>query len=96
MDSLTLSVLTPHSYANGCRCRECMGLAEYMRDLTGRDHGLPPIEAPLRAVPVPLAPVERCDGSFTCECPSCSEERAERIRAPRVNVRQPWEPKKAA
>jgi hypothetical protein len=41
MDSLTLSVLTPHSYANGCRCSSnAWASSEYMRDLTGRDHGL--------------------------------------------------------
>jgi hypothetical protein len=65
MDSLTLSVLTPHSYAmDGCQLlpRECMGLTEYMRDLTGRDHGLPPTEAPLRAVPLPLAPLSVVTG----------------------------------
>jgi hypothetical protein len=95
MDLLRLSVLTPHSYANGCRCRECMGLGEYMRDLTGRDHGLPPTEAPLRAVPLPLSPVDRCDGSFVCGCPKCAQERFERVRRPPKQPRQPWEAKAA-
>jgi hypothetical protein len=96
MDSLTLQVLTPHSYANGCRCRECMGLTEYMRDLTGRDYGLPPTEAPLRAVPLHLSPSEPCDGSFTCECPSCAQERSERVRRPPKAPKQPWQVRKAA
>jgi hypothetical protein len=91
MDSLKLSVLTPHHATEGCKCKECFGLTEFMRDLTGRDYGLPPTEAPLRAVPLPLSPVERCDGSFTCDCSSCAQERSERVRRPPKAAKQPWE-----
>jgi hypothetical protein len=96
MDSLKLSVLTPHHATEGCKCRECFGLTEFMRELTGRDYGLPPTEAPLRAVPLPLSPVERCDGSFTCGCSSCAQERSERVRRPPKEPRQPWQVRKAA
>jgi hypothetical protein len=91
MEALRLSVVTRCPNGPGCKCREHYGLAEYMRDLTGRDHGLRPTEAPLRAVPLPLAVVERCDGSFTCECPKCAQERSERVRRPPKQPRQPWE-----
>jgi hypothetical protein len=95
MDSLRLSVLTPHSYDMGCRCRECLGLAEYMRGLTGKSYGLPRTEAPLRPVALPLTPSEPCSGTMTCECPKCAQERSERVRRPPKEPRQPWMPKAA-
>lgn len=74
----------------GCRCRECYGLAEYMRDLTGRDYGLPsaPGHHTLRVVTPGTAPPEAivdpvvvCDGSYVCGCLKCVAERRELVQA---------------
>lgn len=91
MDSLKLSVLTPHSYTDGCRCRECFGLAEFMLQATGSTHGLPRLEASPVARKSVLSVVDTCTGTMTCECPVCSQERSERMSRPRKRVRQPWE-----
>jgi hypothetical protein len=34
----------------GCKCRDCLGLAEYMLEATGHDYGLP--RSPGHAAPV--------------------------------------------
>jgi len=77
----------------GCRCKEHFGLAEYMRQLTGNDYGLP--SAPLAgkhhtlrvqtlgpepedAIALPI-PVA-CDGTLTCGCDPCVADRMERVR----------------
>lgn len=59
----------------GCKCPSCWGLAEYMRQLTGKEYGLQPAtgHAPF------VAPEERCDGSYTCSCTECDRERRERV-----------------
>lgn len=83
---------------DGCRCRECWGLAEYMLATTGRDHGLPRapghITARLDELDAPA-----CDHTLTCPCATCQQERVaaihrqwERRRKP---PRQPWEARAA-
>jgi hypothetical protein len=98
MDSLRLTVLTPHAPAQGCRCRECFGLAEFMLQVTGNAHGLP--RAPgHNTAPEPqkatLRPVEACNGTMVCECQRCAQERSERVRRPPKQPKQPWEAKAA-
>lgn len=70
-----------------CRCSQCFGLAEYMLDVTGKDYGLPRVagHAPALVDPDP------CDGSMTCSCKNCSEERRRRIVRPIRQPKQPWE-----
>lgn len=88
---------------NGCRCPQCWGLAEYMQQLTGKDYGLPNAPgctATLRVLttgpaPTSLVALDRtCDGSMTCSCPDCEQERAQRVRLGGRDPRQPWDAKK--
>lgn len=77
---------------DGCACPVCNpGLAGTpgvhhgtRRDaMTDRDRELLALIFGESAIPV------RCDGSYTCECPACIDERHERV----VNLRparQPW------
>lgn len=39
---------------------------------------------------------QACDGSMTCDCPRCQQQRAVLINAGPKLVRQPWETKRAA
>lgn len=68
-------------HSEGCKCRECFGLAEYMLEATGRDHGL---QHTLRVVtpgpPVLMSLETACDGTMVCVCRHCADERARRIR----------------
>lgn len=85
-----------------CRCSQCWGLAEFMDDLTGDDHGLPSApghgEVRLRVITTgtpgtPGEPASPCAGTLTCSCPTCQQERAERVQlGPRGSGRQPWNP----
>lgn len=78
----------------GCRCQLHFGLAEFMGQLTGKEYGL--ARAPLAgrehrlkvqtigptptdALPLPV--VVACDGSYTCACAPCAEDRLQRHRA---------------
>ena len=90
-----------------CRCAQCWGLQEYGL-AHGRDYGLPrspgcghnqPVklsvltfgETPENVVKLPT--VVRCDGSMTCPCDSCADERAARARVGQRDTEQPWVPK---
>lgn len=90
-----------------CRCSKCWGLAEYML-AQGKDFGLPrspgcgnnqPIKLrvltfgaePDNVVVLPARTT--CDGSMTCPCDDCADERARRLRATAGDRRQPWQPK---
>lgn len=65
---------------DGCKCRACYGLAEYMLDHRGSTFGLPPTITILTHGP-PVASLETmCDGSMLCPCKHCTAERAARIR----------------
>ena len=73
-----------------CKCRDCYGLAEYMRDLTGRDYGLTP--APGHHGPAPALPGKTpCNGSMTCRCEDCENTKLELIVRRYNTARQPWE-----
>jgi hypothetical protein len=76
--------------ADGCRCPECWGLAEYMERMTGKDYGLPrsPGHKRLRVVERPHL--------MTCDCRVCVAKRQERMDdAQRVrSIPQPWNPKR--
>lgn len=65
-----------------------------MVDATGRtDYGLAP--APGHS-PVTID-FDPCDGTFTCQCRRCVSQRSTLVRlGPRREVRQPWEPLRAA
>lgn len=63
---------------DGCKCKACYGLAEYMLEHHGRDHGLPRITT--FGTPV-ISLEDACDGSMLCSCKGCSKERAERVDA---------------
>ena len=77
-----------------CLCSECWGLQEYGL-AHGKDYGLPrapgcgyngPVKLSVLtfgATPDNLVELPRfvtCDGSMTCPCDDCSEERLERVR----------------
>lgn len=48
-----------------------------------------PAAAPALAV---VAPIVVCTGTLVCECPTCSAERAARVRSgPKSGIRQPWD-----
>lgn len=70
-----------------CCCRECMGLAEFMLNVTGKDYGLARASghAPF------LVESDPCDGSMTCACKRCEAERRARIVRPVRPAPQPWE-----
>lgn len=61
----------------GCKCPSCWGFAEYMRQLTGKDYGLP--AAPGHA-PEPDETSPPCQGGYVCPCPKCRAEVAERLQ----------------
>ncbi len=78
----------------GCKCELHFGLAEFMEQLTGKDYGLAraPLAgqehrlnvqtigpSPTDAIALPV--VVACDGSYTCPCIPCRDERLERHRA---------------
>lgn len=74
----------------GCKCSECYGLREYMLDLTGKDYGLKP--APGHTADAPALPgTKPCDGSMTCRCEDCENEKLELIVRRYNTVKQPWE-----
>jgi hypothetical protein len=95
MEALRLSVFTRCPGGPGCKCQEHWGLGDFMLSATGTDHGLPRLEAAQTGQKVTLRPVDACDGSFTCDCPSCAQERSERVKHPPKEPRQPWMPKAA-
>lgn len=100
----------PHPHGDTCRCPPPQpddGLLAYTVDC---DHyrdlretldrvavlrvttfpATPP--ANLVALPDPTA----CDQSMTCQCTTCSRERARRVRQGARDVRQPWMPVRRA
>lgn len=68
-----------------------------MLELTGRDYGLPEapghLTVPLRVIDGPPVP-DVCDGSMTCGCEACVQERVARLQ-PRPEPMQPWTPRPA-
>lgn len=73
-----------------CRCSQCYGLREYMLQLTGKDYGLPKAKG-CNGAWVAFV-VHGCDGSMTCSCSRCEQERAERVRTAGLRtVKQPWD-----
>lgn len=83
---------------DGCRCRECYGLREYMLEHTGRHHDLPTAPGHLTVALHELdQPV--CSGILTCPCPICQQERVASIHRHRQQrqrpPRQPWETRAA-
>lgn len=69
----------------GCKCRECFTLAEYLLEETGTDFGLP------RAKGHDYVDLDPCTGSLTCTCQKCEKERAKLIRLGPKRVQNPWE-----
>lgn len=69
----------------GCKCPECYGLAEHMLTVTGRDYGLE--HAPGHTVLLP----DPCEGTLTCDCDRCDEQRAKLVSVPRPRIKQPWD-----
>jgi hypothetical protein len=81
---------------DGCRCKECFGLAEHMLLSTGRDFGLPRAPRPhdptsrLHVVTAgpsngitftgPLQDEKPCTGGMLCACKRCSAEIAARVQ----------------
>lgn len=59
------------------------------------DDDLPPI---IRLFPdlADEAGISACSGSMTCECESCTDERAVRVARGVRHRRQPWQSKRAA
>lgn len=86
----------PNSFATGCRCADCYGLAEYMRETTGEDHGLPATKA-LRLSVVTAGPKREldCDGSMTCSCERCVKERVTPRKRGALADSTPWTPRPA-
>lgn len=76
-------VLCPNSTASQCRCPQHHPGIVTLHILTTRP-------APDNLIPLP--PINRCDGSMTCDCRNCEHDRVARARLARTNVRQPWEP----
>lgn len=82
--------------AQGCKCRECYGLAEYMlQSPAGHTYGLP-VAAGHDVPAVTDITRVRCDGTLTCACTTCASDRAARVKSPRPAPRQPWELEHAA
>ena len=80
-------------HQQGCRCRECFGLAEFMHRLTGKDYGLPRAPGHSSLLPEELDP---CDKTLTCGCARCESEREQRRAIALKRISQPWEPKRRA
>lgn len=74
---------------DGCKCRECFGLAEYLEAQGLSSRGLPraPGHKPVSLRVVTLGPDDQavtevpCIGGYVCECPVCEQERRDRIAA---------------
>jgi hypothetical protein len=84
---------------NGCRCRDCWGLAEVMIQMHGDDFGLErapghPTMMRLRITTGGVPEAVTCDSSMTCGCERCVGEREARA-ARAAETRQPWEPRPA-
>jgi hypothetical protein len=93
------------------RCAGCPACAVTRRSLTAADEARiqralrhdPPVHGPrpLRLVQaeqgqtIYSAP-QTCDGSMTCDCPRCQQQRAVLINAGPKLVRQPWDARRAA
>lgn len=76
-----------------CRCPQCFTLAEYMGDLVGaKDYGL--ARAP--GHPEPAGRRLTCDGTLTCQCVRCTEQRALLATVGSRDRPQPWETRRAA
>ncbi len=76
---------------DGCRCRECFGLAEYMTALTGQEYGIAAANgcAPLSA---PATLRVACSGSMVCTCDDCEADRLKLMRERNQQAaRQPWQ-----
>jgi len=73
-----------------CKCKDCYGLAEYMRDLTGKDYGLKRAEGHKGKEPALPGRIP-CDGSMTCGCKRCSEQKQLLVTTHKPRVKQPWE-----
>jgi hypothetical protein len=96
MDTLRISVTTRCPGGPGCKCREHFGLGDYLLAATGDAHGLPTLKASETAPASVLSLIDdRCDGTLTCECSCCENERAQRVNKPRKAAPQPWESKAA-
>lgn len=75
-----------------CQCNQCYTLAEYMDGITGEDYGL--ARAPGHGLG-PTGP-QGCDGTPTCKCERCTEQRALIVQHGSRDRPQPWEPQRAA
>lgn len=78
-----------------CRCSRCWGFPEWALENLGTDYGLRrspgcgnnlPVRLHVQTIGptpdnvVPLPTVKGCDGSMTCPCDDCTDDRAERVR----------------
>lgn len=81
-----------------CRCASCYGLSEYLTDNGLPDRGLPkaPGHERLHVVTLGAAVDAQCNGTLTCPCPRCVQERLERQHQLPRRIRQPWEARTAA
>jgi hypothetical protein len=77
--------------AEGCRCKACFGLAEYMILLVGKDFGLERAPGCHSSAARPLE--DHCDGTFTCGCKRCTADRTAAAKRGPVRIPLPWEPR---
>lgn len=88
----------PHPHGSACRCPMLppdAGLLAFTVDCDHYDDLAAALArvagpAPRRIVVLPVDS-DRCDGSMTCSCVHCAEERRQRIVRPIRAPRQPWE-----
>jgi len=78
-----------------CKCAECYTLTEFLADNGLPMHELPHAPGHQRLRVLTMSPQPACNGSLTCPCPTCVQERLERQRKPQ-RIRQPWEARTAA
>lgn len=81
----------------GCKCRHCYGLAEYMAHLTGREYGLPAAPGHTTQLTLVAMPGETlCNGRLDCQCKNCRTDRAQHLRLAQQRQDeddQPWMPR---
>lgn len=68
-----------HGYQNACVCPNCVARS-------GKT---------LHTFQGAISPEQPCDGSMTCTCTQCSQERRQRVVNASSDTRQPWQPRPA-
>lgn len=60
------------------------------------EHALTKLTPVLRIVTMPTELDDPCDNTYSCGCTRCTQQRAALMHQGTRDVRQPWQPKKAA